>query len=231
MQTKTPFCKIVLNGLRAWIILLVCSFMYTSCNTGTAPSESNQDSITPMDVKQVDSTIATTKDSPANTLLVAPPPPPPPMVKDHIVPEITAVEEESVEETVELYNDFLNAQPEPKVAEPIEAMEPRNEVIDYAEQMPEFNYRDQTVQMYLKNNIRYPETARDEGRAGTVHLRFVVETDGKVSGVEIIKSSGFVDLDWEACRIIRLMPDWKPGKQNGKPVRVLMALPVRFVLE
>ena len=82
---------------------------------------------------------------------------------------------------------------------------------------------------YVSNSIKYPAVAEENGIQGLVTVSFVVEKDGSISGAKVIRS---VDpsLDKEALRIIRSMPRWTPGKQDGKPVRVKYTIPVRFKL-
>ncbi|MPM01267.1 hypothetical protein SDC9_47506 [bioreactor metagenome] len=83
---------------------------------------------------------------------------------------------------------------------------------------------------FLRNNIKYPQGARESGIQGTVFLTFVIEPDGKLSNIKVLRGIGG-GCDEEAIRIISLMPPWKPGKQFGKPVRVQFNLPIRFLLQ
>ena len=82
---------------------------------------------------------------------------------------------------------------------------------------------------FLQVNIRYPKEAQTKGIQGRVIVQFVVNSDGSICDEKLIKS---VDpqLDAEAIRVIRSMPNWKPGMQRGKPVRVRFTLPVTFRL-
>ena len=82
---------------------------------------------------------------------------------------------------------------------------------------------------FLQVNIRYPKEAQAKGIQGRVIVQFVVNSDGSICDEKLIKS---VDpqLDTEAIRVIRSMPNWKPGIQKGKPVRVRFTLPVTFRL-
>lgn len=91
---------------------------------------------------------------------------------------------------------------------------------------PEFN----NLPEYLRNNLRYPELAKEAGIMGTVYLTFVVNEEGKVVDVAILRGVGG-GLDQEAIRVISKMPDWKPGMVNGKPVRTRFNLPVKFQLK
>lgn len=83
---------------------------------------------------------------------------------------------------------------------------------------------------FLYKNIKYPTIAQENGTQGQVVLQFVVERDGSITDIRVVKS---VDpyLDKEALRVVKTMPKWKPGKQRGKPVRCRFTLPVRFRLQ
>ena len=95
--------------------------------------------------------------------------------------------------------------------------------------MPSFPGGMQALNKYLKDNLRYPTIAAENGVSGRVVLRFVVSKSGKIENVEVL---GPVDraLDEEAVRVVKSMPAWVPGKQNGNAVAVYYTLPVPFVL-
>ena len=82
---------------------------------------------------------------------------------------------------------------------------------------------------FLQQNIKYPKEAQEQGKQGRVIVQFVVNKDGSITGDSVVRS---VDplLDAEALRVVRSMPNWTPGKQKGKPVRVRFTLPVTFHL-
>jgi len=96
------------------------------------------------------------------------------------------------------------------------------------EQQPEF-IGSESLNAYLAANIKYPQLARESGIAGTVFVQFVVEANGSVSNITIARGIGG-GCDEEALRVIKNMPHWKPGKQNGKAVRVKLSLPIKFDL-
>ncbi|MBP3768342.1 MAG: TonB family protein, partial [Prevotella sp.] len=100
---------------------------------------------------------------------------------------------------------------------------------DVVEQMPSFPGGKEAMMSYVSRSIKYPTVAEENGTQGLVIVSFVVEKDGSISGAKVIRS---VDpsLDKEALRIIRSMPRWTPGKQDGKPVRVKYTVPVSFRL-
>lgn len=102
-------------------------------------------------------------------------------------------------------------------------------VYDVVEQMPMFPSSYKTVLDYLSENIRYPAEALADSLQGRVIVTCVIEKDGSISNVKVVKS---VDplLDAEAVRVVSSMPKWYPGTQSGVPVRVKYTLPVIFQL-
>ena len=114
------------------------------------------------------------------------------------------------------------AQPEPK-PEP-------EKVFDVVEQMPSFPGGPQALMQWLSENFRYPVVAQENGVQGRVVVSFVVERDGSITDVKVVRS---VDpsLDKEAARVVKSMPRWIPGKQNGQAVRVKYNVPVAFRLQ
>lgn len=102
-----------------------------------------------------------------------------------------------------------------------------NRVFDVAEEMPQFKGGDAVLMDYINKNLVYPAEAKDKGIQGRVVCKFIVERDGAISGIKVVKS---VDplLDNEAIRLIKSMPKWNPGKQNGEKVRVYFTLPITF---
>lgn len=99
------------------------------------------------------------------------------------------------------------------------------------EECPEFPGGDRALSRYLQQNIRYPKVSRNAGTQGKVFVSFVINTDGGIQDVEILKSSGDYFLDKEAVRLVKSMPKWKPGRINAKPVCVKYVLPVNFGLK
>ena len=117
---------------------------------------------------------------------------------------------------------------EPVKAEPKPEVE--NKVFDVVEQMPSFPGGQGALMQYLNNNIKYPVVAQENGVQGRVVVSFVVERDGSITDVNVVRS---VDpsLDREAVRVVKGMPRWIPGKQNGSAVRVKYNVPVSFRLQ
>jgi protein TonB len=98
------------------------------------------------------------------------------------------------------------------------------------EQMPEFPGGEKAMRDFISRNITRSEPAQCyTGIEARVHCRFIIEKDGTISNIEVTKSVHPL-VDKEAVRVIEAMPQWIPGKQNGKPVRVYYIMPVRFGL-
>lgn len=114
--------------------------------------------------------------------------------------------------------------------EPVKPKEEDNKVFDVVEQMPSYPGGMEALMAYLSKAIKYPVIAEENGIQGRVVCTFVVERDGSITDVKVAKS---VDpsLDKEATRVIKSMPHWIPGKQNGSAVRVKYTLPVTFRLQ
>jgi TonB family protein len=98
------------------------------------------------------------------------------------------------------------------------------------ETMPEFPGDMDSLKNFIKKELIYPENCKRDSISGVVLIGFVVEKDGTVTNVKAIMSA-HPDLDAEAVRVIENMPKWKPGKQQGKPFRVSMQIPIRFSLQ
>ena len=163
-----------------------------------------------------------------------PPPPPPPPEPE--LPEIIDVVEEKVENKIDLSSledDQSKAQIEtytpPPPPKPVEE-EATEEIFVVVEQQPEFPGGTGALMKFLGDNIKYPVIAQENGIQGRVITTFVVERDGSITDVQVVRGQD-PSLDKEAVRVIKTMPKWKPGQQRGKPVRVRFTLPVQFRLQ
>ena len=160
-----------------------------------------------------------------------PPPPPPPAVQEV---EVLNVVEDNVEtESIEVNAEDDKAE-EVVIAAPVEApVEEEEEEVVFVvvESMPEFPGGQQALFKHLSENVKYPVIAQENGIQGRVICQFVVNKDGSIVDVEVVRSGGDPSLDKEAIRVIKSMPKWKPGKQRGKPVRVKYTVPVNFKLQ
>ena len=103
-------------------------------------------------------------------------------------------------------------------------------VFDIVEQMPEYPGGQAALFEYLSKNIKYPADAEKKKVEGKVFVTFVVDTDGKITEVSLLRKV-FPSLDAEAIRVISAMPNWIPGKQKGQAVRVKYTVPIMFRLK
>ena len=100
----------------------------------------------------------------------------------------------------------------------------------FVEEMPSYRGGDTERQKFLFDNIKYPQQAIETGIQGTVYVQFIVDSKGNITDVKMMRGIGG-GCDDEAVRIVKMMPQWNPGKQNGKTVRVLFTMPVVFRLQ
>ena len=105
-----------------------------------------------------------------------------------------------------------------------------DKVFEKVEDMPEFPGGEQAMMDFVAKNVQYPKEAIEKEISGRVLVGFIVEKDGSISETEIVKGIGG-GCDEEAVRVVKAMPKWKPGKQDGKPVRVHFMLPLTFKLQ
>lgn len=172
-----------------------------------------------------------------------PAPPQPPNDRFKFVPPVIA-DDPAEAETGNLQGENTDRQPgatdetgtgeelSPAVSE-ISGAVTVSEPFFIVEEMPEPPGGMNAFRKYLSQNIRYPEIARVAGIGGKVHLRFVVETNGSVTDVAVLRGvPGCAACDSEAVRVLRKLPfSWKPGKNNGRPARVYYNLPISFNIE
>ena len=104
------------------------------------------------------------------------------------------------------------------------------DAFDVVEEKPEFPGGQQALMEYLQKNMKYPKEAQEKGTQGRVMVQFVIDKDGSIVEPEVVRSVS-PELDAEALRVVKMMPKWQPGKQEGKVVRVKYNLPVSFKLQ
>jgi periplasmic protein TonB len=158
-----------------------------------------------------------------------PPPPPPPPQQQQTVLEIVEDDEE-IEEELAMEDMEVDEDTEIEFIEEVEEEFVEEEIFTIVQDMPSFPGGDAAMLSYLGKNIKYPTLAKESGIQGTVYVTFVVEKDGSVSNVKVLRGIGG-GCDEEAIRVVKSMPRWTPGKQRGKPVKVQYNLPCRFVLQ
>lgn len=123
-----------------------------------------------------------------------------------------------------------NAIPTELITEHRQVVEEPTTVFESVEQMPKFPGGDTELMRFISSNMKYPPIAAENGIEGRVVLRFVVDKTGKVSDISILRSID-PSLDKEAMRVVKSMPKWIPGMQNGRAVSVYYTLPVLFKLQ
>ncbi|ULB33062.1 MULTISPECIES: energy transducer TonB [Proteiniphilum] len=162
-----------------------------------------------------------------------PPPPPPPPEPE--TPEIIEVVEQKVETKFDIQVEDNQAQRQVQTYVPPPPPKPKQEEVTeeifvVVENQPEFPGGNAAMMKFLSDNIKYPVIAQENGIQGRVICNFVVERDGSITDVQVVRG---VDpsLDREAVRVIQSMPRWTPGKQRGQAVRVRFTLPVVFRLQ
>lgn len=153
---------------------------------------------------------------------------PPKVVKEEVVEEVPTIEEIKQNEVAAVE---VEGPTEIVFEEPVEevVVEDDNQIFTVVEQQPEFEGGYEAMMRFIQKNMRYPASARRMGVDGTVYVQFVVGKDGTISEVKTIRGIS-ADCDKEAERVVNAMPNWKPGRQNGKPVFVRFVLPIRFKL-
>jgi len=165
-----------------------------------------------------------------NTQQNTPPPPPPPQQVTtvlEIVDNKTEVETNLSIDAEADENTQVETYVAPTQVEETETQE--TEIFTVVEDQPGYPGGDEARIKYLAENIKYPQMARESQIQGTVYVTFVVEKDGRVRDVRVLRGIGG-GCDEEAIRVIQNMPRWNPGKQRGKPVRVQFNMPIKFTL-
>ena len=160
---------------------------------------------------------------------VQPPQPKPQVTQIQIVEDDVEVEDEidinAEVDQDEVIEEYEFTPPEIEEEEIVEA-----EIFKVVEEMPEFPGGAAKMMEYIQKNIKYPMMARESDIQGRVFVNFVVEPNGTITNVTVMRGIGG-GCDEEALRVVNSMPKWKPGKQRGKPVRVKYTLPVNFRLQ
>ncbi|MBO7280018.1 MAG: energy transducer TonB [Bacteroidaceae bacterium] len=159
--------------------------------------------------------------------------PPPPQAKQiteilEIVEDDAEIEESEIM-SVEDQGEVVEINEDANIV--VEEVVEEEQIYQVVEQQPEFPGGMQALMKFLRDNIQYPRISRENNSQGKTYVNFVVNTDGSIQDVEVMKSSGDVYLDKEAIRVVKTMPKWNPGKQAGKAVRVRFTLPVSFRLQ
>jgi len=145
-------------------------------------------------------------------------PPPPPEVIEIVKDEVEIVDEIEIEDTESDEDEMI------KIEE-----ESDDEFFMVVENMPEFPGGDLGLMKYIQKNVKYPPIAKQYNITGKVYVSFIVEKSGYVSNVKVVRGVD-KNLDAEAVRVVNSLPKYKPGKQRGKPARVMFTIPINFTL-
>ena len=209
-------------------LVAVFAFLYVALELTEVEREKVQEALEPAEVQQVNHALKVFKTK-------MPKRPKPQKQVTKIEDEVKIVKEDTKKEDTEIVapDDMFDDEPmdyedvgEVQVEEEIE-----EEAIEMApDKKAEFPGGIQAMYKFLSKNIKYPAVSLNSGSQGTTTLRFVVEKDGIISRVEILKSSGDPYLDKEAIRVLGTMPKWSPGERQGMPVRSYFVLPVKFTI-
>ena len=124
-----------------------------------------------------------------------------------------------------LDKDIVDIPEDPVVGDPDEG-----KIFQFVEEPPSFPGGEDKLMEYLSKNIKYPNIAKENNIQGRVYVTFVVDKDGKVTSAKVLRGIGG-GCDEEALRVVKNMPEWKPGRQNGRSVLVQYNLPVVFNLK
>jgi TonB family protein len=116
---------------------------------------------------------------------------------------------------------------DPDIADTLKGMRADTLIFMKTEHEPEFRGGIEKLYRYLEKNLRYPAAAKENNIEGKVFVTFVVEKDGSLTDIRILKSLS-PETDAEAIRLMQACPKWSPGIQNGRPVRVQYSMPVSF---
>ncbi|GAB4017329.1 energy transducer TonB [Spirosoma koreense] len=112
----------------------------------------------------------------------------------------------------------------------VEVTQKPDEPFVSVEQQPEYPGGVEALRTFLSNNLKYPRAAASAGVSGRVYVSFIVNADGSLTDIQVLKGIGF-GCDEEAVRVMQKMPRWRPGKQSGRAVRVKFNIPIAFTLE
>ena len=184
-----------------------------------------------VDLKHEESTFEEVMDIPTT---IQPPPPPPVIEQPRIVEvsnEVEILEEIEVNLDVEVTEDLriTEVNTENLVIEAPVEEEVTDEIFTIVEHRPEPEGGMAAFYGFVSEHIEYPSVARRTGIKGKVFVEFVVERNGSLTDIKVVKGIGG-GCDEEAVRVLGMVPPWNPGKQRGKPVRVRMIIPIHFTL-
>ncbi len=161
------------------------------------------------------------------------PPPPPPPEPETVLSDVIEIKENTEDVQTADFSTEDDKNQRVEIHEVVAVQEEEDEEAQMihvvVEKMPEFPGGQEAMNRWLSKNIKYPLLAQENNIQGRVVCQFVVNSDGKIVDVVVVRGVE-ASLDAEAVRVIKSMPTWTPGKQGGKNVRVKYTLPIRFKL-
>ncbi len=176
------------------------------------------------------------------------PPPPPLKTTVRFVPPVIAADEDVADDVeVHTQEDLMSTRDQISIADVIGdddehgidiaeleeqkvIIEEKPQIFTIVEQMPSFPGGEAEMMKFIGSNLRYPVVAQESGIQGRVVVRFVVTKEGNIDQVEVVRGID-PSCDREAMRVVKSMPKWTPGRQNGKSVPVYFTLPILFRLK
>ncbi len=233
--------KALIAGVLLFAFFMTLPYWLKYLNLGTENEKKENVEITLKDLKAP---------PPEEEIKKPPPPPPPPPKKEppkppqtQFTPPVIKKDEEVKKEPPKVEDIQTNTGTEtvkgddkgyvPQIDEPPQqpAVDPEEgKVFSFVEQSPSFPGGEAALMDFLRKNIKYPPIARENGVEGRVLISFVVDKNGNIKDITVKRGIGS-GCDEEAIRVVKMMPDWKPGKQNGKSVNVMYNLPISFKLQ
>jgi periplasmic protein TonB len=226
------------------LALLISSVLFVFAVSLPAIIEWIQNNATEQTAEVDITDVILTPPPPIDETVPPPPPPPPPPVMETVKFTPPVVTDEEVieepppvqqEEQPQISTETQEGKGDQDIIVPTEgndALGDDKTIYTFVEENPEFPGGGfGAMQKWLQANLKYPQLEKEANISGTVHLEFIVDKEGKISEVKILKGvSGGPGLDKEALRVVKLMPAWKPGKMNGRPVIVRYRIPIKFSL-
>jgi len=173
----------------------------------------------------------------ADMIITFPPPEkeeiiePEPIEKEKVIEELNVVENDEEDDIIDIGTEDDGSGVEPIIYEPIEVPEETKETVDYyeAEIRPIFPGGEAALLRFISENVKYPEIAIRNNVQGKVHVEFIIDETGKVTSVKVLNDFDPY-LSREAERVVNLIPDWEPGLQRNKPVKVRFIVPIDYKL-
>ena len=250
---RRQYDKRVRNAVIGSAILMVCVIAGYAINNYIIQRERDNPNKAPV-IEQIKMEDVKLPDDPKTPPPPPPPPAPPPPVKPSVqfTPPVIKKDEEVPEDEVppkikEIENKAISTKTvegDPNGIDPgllddskgtgvVEAPPPppKEEIFTFVEQPPTFPGGEEALAKFLSKNIHYPRVAQENAISGTVFVQFVVDSEGNIKDVKTVGAAKGGGLEEEAIRVVKIMPKWKAGKQNGRQVSVQFNLPIRFTLQ